>query len=185
MQTPEPAILPLANAAPSLLYLAGGKAANLSELIRAGFKVPDGFCITTAAYREVTGLAQVKPILAELPRLPVENLEGRAAWAEQLRQRIQAAPILADLAQAISSAYEALGPNVPVAVRSSATAEDLAEAAFAGQQDTFLNIVGTDTPCSTLCGAAGRPYGPTGPLPTARAKALTRRPWPWRLLFNG
>jgi rifampicin phosphotransferase len=144
MHTLEPTILSLANAAPILLHQVGGKAANLGELIRAGFQVPDGFCITTSVYRRVTDLAQVKPLLAELQQLPVQDLEGRAALAERLRQRIQTAPAPADLVDAITSAYLALGQDVAVAVRSSATAEDLAEAAFAGQQDTFLNIVGPD-----------------------------------------
>lgn len=87
------------------LALAGGKGANLGELVRAGFPVPDGFVVTTAAY---------DPAAETVP--------------EELRERI-------------AGAYRELGGG-PVAVRSSATAEDLPGAAFAGQQDTYLNIVG-------------------------------------------
>lgn len=98
------------------LPLAGGKGANLGELIRAGFPVPPGFVVTTAAY-------------------------DRAAAAGANRESLLRAPIPDDLAEAVRAAYRALGAPA-VAVRSSATAEDLPEAAFAGQQDTFLNVVG-------------------------------------------
>ncbi|MCP3799297.1 PEP-utilizing enzyme [Allokutzneria sp. A3M-2-11 16] len=108
--------------------LVGGKAANLGELINAGIPVPPGFCVTTDAYRrmvEVTG-----PVFAQEPATAREMLCG--------------ATIPADLAEEISTAYRALGDDVPVAVRSSATAEDLPNASFAGQQDTYLNVVGVD-----------------------------------------
>ncbi|AQZ65642.1 phosphoenolpyruvate synthase [[Actinomadura] parvosata subsp. kistnae] len=93
------------------LAVAGGKGANLGELVRSGFPVPDGFVVTTHAYE--LG-AQGRGVRAELP---------------------------ADLRQAITDAYAGLGGG-PVAVRSSATAEDLPGAAFAGQQDTYLNVTG-------------------------------------------
>ncbi len=142
MHTPEPTILALAHAAPTMLRLVGGKAANLGELVRAGFPVPDGFCITTAAYARVASLARIDSLLVELQAIPPQDPERLAVCAERLRQRIQAAPLPDELAGSITNAYFRLGPDVPVAVRSSATAEDLPEAAFAGQQDTYLNVVG-------------------------------------------
>ncbi len=115
-----------------LLPVVGGKAANLGELIRAGFPVPPGFCITTAAYQQVAADAFD----------PGAQNTGRLA--EHARAAILAAPVPAAVADAVDRAYRALGDDVPVAVRSSATAEDLPWASFAGQQDTFLNIVGPD-----------------------------------------
>nr|WP_300151811.1 PEP/pyruvate-binding domain-containing protein [Propionicimonas sp.] len=100
------------------IAIAGGKGANLGELVRAGFPVPDGFVITTSAYRR---------FVAEHG---VAGLTGGAV-------------LHSDLAEGIREAYAALGGG-PVAVRSSATAEDLEEASFAGQQDTYLNVVGAD-----------------------------------------
>lgn len=114
-----------------LLPVAGGKAANLGELIRAGFPVPAGFCITTTAYQQVAEDAFDAGA-------PPEEL------AERARAAILASPVPTGVAKAVSRAYRSLGDNVPVAVRSSATAEDLSWASFAGQQDTFLNIVGAD-----------------------------------------
>lgn len=99
----------------------GGKGANLGRLAAAGFPVPDGFVITTAAYRsQVGGL-------------------DRTVEPAELRARIEAVPILPELADQIRQAYRRLGGG-PVAVRSSATAEDLPGAAFAGQQDTYLDV---------------------------------------------
>ncbi|MGH3935527.1 MAG: PEP/pyruvate-binding domain-containing protein, partial [Pseudonocardiaceae bacterium] len=115
-----------------LLAVVGGKAANLGELIRAGFPVPPGFCLTTAAYQQVAEDA------VDLRAYATSSL------AEHARAAILAAPIPPAIADAVDRAYRALGDNVPVAVRSSATAEDLPWASFAGQQDTYLNIVGGD-----------------------------------------
>jgi rifampicin phosphotransferase len=114
-----------------LLPVVGGKAANLGELIRAGFPVPAGFCITTAAYQQVAEHAFAAGAVPE-------------KLAERARAAILASPVPAGVAEAMGHAYRALGDSVPVAVRSSATAEDLPWASFAGQQDTFLNIVGAD-----------------------------------------
>ncbi|MGH3945058.1 MAG: PEP/pyruvate-binding domain-containing protein, partial [Pseudonocardiaceae bacterium] len=112
-----------------LLPVVGGKAANLGELIGAGFPVPPGFCITTAAYQQVAADA-FDP--------------GAQEAGERARSAILASPVPAAVAESVNRAYRALGDDVPVAVRSSATAEDLPWASFAGQQDTFLNIVGSD-----------------------------------------
>ena len=115
------------------LASAGGKGANLGELVRHGFPVPAGFLVTTAAYATLladTGLG------AELERLlDAENAAAR------IRALFTEALVPARVSADIAAAYAALGGG-PVAVRSSATAEDLPGAAFAGQQDTFLNVVG-------------------------------------------
>jgi rifampicin phosphotransferase len=103
---------------------AGGKGANLGELRRAGFPVPDGFVLTTSAYRLAAEAAGVEPDQPTSARL-----------------RLQASEVPAGIADAIRVAYRALGSPV-VAVRSSATAEDLPDASFAGQQDTFLGVTG-------------------------------------------
>jgi rifampicin phosphotransferase len=117
-----------------LLAVVGGKAANLGELIRAGFSVPPGFCVTTAAYQRVAATA----FDAGAP--DVDMLE---ALARRARAAILASPVPDGVAETVDRAYRALGNDVPVAVRSSATAEDLPWASFAGQQDTYLNIVGS------------------------------------------
>ncbi|MDN5915261.1 MAG: phosphoenolpyruvate synthase [Pseudonocardia sp.] len=113
----------------------GGKAANLGELLRAGFAVPDGFCVMTPAYAAAARAADLDAVLAASDP---DRLGGRA------RAALLAVPIPAAVAAAVIDAYAALGAHVPVAVRSSATAEDLPTASFAGQQDTFLNVVGRD-----------------------------------------
>jgi phosphohistidine swiveling domain-containing protein len=120
----------------------GGKAANLGELLSAGLPVPPGFCVTTHAYERAE--AQAPDQGPVLERLEVAGPEEVPALAAQARAAIQAAPVPADVREAIESAYQALGPEAPVAVRSSATAEDLPELSFAGQQDTYLNVVGGD-----------------------------------------
>jgi rifampicin phosphotransferase len=134
----EELILDLGCLGRQLLPVVGGKAANLGELIRSGFPVPPGFCITTAAYQQVAG--------------DVVDLEARGvgSLAERAHAAILASPVPAALADVVGRAYRALGEDVPVAVRSSATAEDLPWASFAGQQDTYLNIVGTDAVLDAL-----------------------------------
>jgi rifampicin phosphotransferase len=128
------------------LPLAGGKAANLGELTRAGFPVPAGFCVTTAAYELVAGDANLEPVLAALAETRPDDTTRLAELAAAARTALLEAPVPDDLAWAIVAAYEELGDgaSVPVAVRSSATAEDLPTASFAGQQDTYLNIVGDE-----------------------------------------
>ncbi|HEY4421439.1 MAG TPA: PEP/pyruvate-binding domain-containing protein [Pseudonocardia sp.] len=115
------------------LSRAGGKAANLGELIGTGFPVPPGFVVTTEAYSQVAAAAGLE-----------SELGGAARLGERARAALLATPVPARVADAVCRAYLALGEKVPVAVRSSATAEDLPSASFAGQQDTFLNVVGVD-----------------------------------------
>ncbi|MFG1709939.1 PEP/pyruvate-binding domain-containing protein [Nonomuraea sp. M3C6] len=111
-----------------MLAEVGGKAANLGELTRAGLPVPPGWVLTTEAYRQVA-----------------EGLETSGeGLAERARRHLLQAPVPDAVHESIVKSYAALGNDVPVAVRSSATAEDLPFASFAGQQDTFLNVVGSE-----------------------------------------
>ncbi|GCE51157.1 pyruvate,water dikinase [Thermosporothrix hazakensis] len=126
--------------ASSSIERTGGKAYNLSELTRAGFPVPPGFTITTDAYLLITQQLDLAPLLDELEQ--TKEPERLAELAARMRARIHEAPIPKELEQTIIQAYRQLGPSQPVAVRSSATSEDLPFASFAGQQDTYLNIVG-------------------------------------------
>jgi pyruvate,water dikinase len=119
------------------LPLVGGKAANLGVLTRAGLPVPAGLCVTTEAYRRVTEGAGLEKVLDRLATRPAPA--ALADLAAQARALVLAAPVPDDIAQAIRQS--AAGP---VAVRSSATAEDLPDASFAGQQDTYLNVVGAE-----------------------------------------
>src|SRR5919112_1378039 len=139
-------ILPLIAIDKGALAVAGGKAANLGELVRAGFPVPAGFCVTTAAYDLVAADAGLEPTLATLAGTRPEDTARLAGLAGEARSHLSDAIVPDFLAQAIAEAYEGLGAGepVPVAVRSSATAEDLPFASFAGQQDTYLNIVGVE-----------------------------------------
>lgn len=125
-----------------MLPVVGGKAGNLGVLTRAGLPVPPGMCLTTAAYRVVAGSAHLDEIHDALARTAPTDVPALTALAGRARAALLAAPIPAGIAAAIAAGYAALGDDVPVAVRSSATAEDLPLASFAGQQDTYLNIVG-------------------------------------------
>ncbi len=131
----------------------GGKNASLGEMIAnlssAGIRVPNGFATTAHAYREFLdrdGLAG--RIEAALTRLDVEDIEALTHTGDEIRQWVLAAPLPTALEDAICENYAKLqtqaGSETAVAVRSSATAEDLPEASFAGQQETFLNVAGAD-----------------------------------------
>jgi rifampicin phosphotransferase len=132
-------VLDLAALDAGMLSVVGGKAANLGELIRAGLPVPPGFCITTEAYREVAASAAIDfDALGAVAAGDLQRLAGQARGA------ILAATVPLAVARAVIDAYTRLGADRPVAVRSSATAEDLPFASFAGQQDTYLHVVGAD-----------------------------------------
>jgi pyruvate,water dikinase len=126
----------------------GGKNASLGEMIshlsRLGVSVPAGFATTAAAYREFLahdGLAQ--RIDTELSRLNVEDVAQLARTGDKIRSWVLATPFAPQLEQQLVAAWQRLGGDaIAVAVRSSATAEDLPDASFAGQQETFLNVRG-------------------------------------------
>jgi pyruvate,water dikinase len=136
-------VVPLPDLDAGSVPVAGGKAANLGELVRAGFAVPDGFCVTTGAYREVAAAAGLADVLDRLAALDPDDVDGSAELAREARERILATPVPGHVAAAVTAAHRALG-GPAVAVRSSATAEDLPSASFAGQQDTYLEIEGDD-----------------------------------------
>jgi phosphoenolpyruvate synthase/pyruvate phosphate dikinase len=139
-------ILPLTAIDRGAPAVAGGKATNLGELVRAGFPVPAGFCISTAAYDMVAADAGLEPTLAALAGTQPDDTVRLAELATEVRSHLSEASIPDVLVRAITEAYVELGDGapVPVAVRSSATAEDLPQASFAGQQDTYLNVIGVE-----------------------------------------
>ena len=121
---------------------AGGKGANLGELTHADLPVPAGFVVTTAAYRAYVDEHQLGDKITKLAAAS-DDPAGYDNASAQI-QALFAAEISEALRTEIAEAYAALGEDVPVAVRSSATAEDLPEASFAGQQDTYLNVRGLE-----------------------------------------
>jgi phosphohistidine swiveling domain-containing protein len=127
-------VAPLERVSRTDVQSAGGKGANLSELVRAGFPVPAGFVVTTAAYDRFVTHSRLGETILRALREPSDS-------GATIRAAFEGAPIPPEVERNILAAYQQLGQG-PVAVRSSATAEDLPEAAFAGQQDTYLNIVG-------------------------------------------
>ncbi|MBN2004029.1 MAG: pyruvate, phosphate dikinase [Anaerolineae bacterium] len=145
MQTKSDLILPLADASAELAQV-GGKGASLARLATTGLPVPPGFHVTTAAYRRFVEENALQPhILAALEAAVVTQPDTLEAASAQIRDRFTQAAIPPAIAGEIRAAYLALSnPEPSVAVRSSATAEDLPDASFAGQQETYLNIQGED-----------------------------------------
>lgn len=149
----RPLVLDLGGAGTASLDLVGGKAVNLGKLLAAGLPVPHGFCLTTVAYRlaEPPGLAAFAAGL-DAPATGAGTAASEAARGTAMpgmvpgraRALIAEAPIPPEVDAAVRTAYAGMGGTLPVAVRSSATAEDLPFASFAGQQDSFLNVVGAD-----------------------------------------
>lgn len=124
----------------------GGKGAHLGGLSRIeGIRVPDGFCVTTEAFRR---LAAEEPSLGErldeLSRLDPDDGEAIRVLSARIRRTIEEIPVPGDIEAAITGALTRFGERSAYAVRSSATAEDLPTASFAGQQDTYLNVVGPE-----------------------------------------
>src|SRR3990167_7044813 len=125
--------------------LVGGKGANLGEMYQAGLPVPNGFCVTAHAYYEFLKKTSLKQkILTELSGLDTEDSKRLQRASKNIQTAILAAEMPKDLAVEIKERYLELCGNedLPVAVRSSATAEDLPDASFAGQQETYLNVRG-------------------------------------------
>jgi pyruvate, water dikinase len=128
--------------------LVGGKGANLGEMYNLGIPVPNGYCVTADAYFKFIEANNLKPrIKAILDATNVDNAEELAQASASIRKLVRSSPVPQDMAQEIMIAYKKLCSfgglkDVPVAVRTSATAEDSADASFAGQGDTFLNVMG-------------------------------------------
>ena len=151
------------------IALAGGKGANLGELSRAGLPVPPGFVVTTGAYDAFVEAGGLREEIVDLASRPQDPGAFEAA-AEEIRALFDRGEIPDDVADEIRVAYEKLVEDgeTPVAVRSSATAEDLPGASFAGQQETYLNVRGSGVLMEAVraCWAS---------LWTARAMAYRRR----------
>jgi phosphohistidine swiveling domain-containing protein len=137
----SPLVAPLSHFRSSDLVLAGGKGANLGELSQAGFDVPPGFVITTAAYDLLLQENDLQTRLAGLLiSLDLDDPNSVKNVSQQIHNILQQTSIPQQIVDEVLKAYRELDDGA-VAVRSSATAEDLPEAAFAGQQETFLNII--------------------------------------------
>ena len=130
--------------------IAGGKGANLGELTQAGIPVPPGFVVTAQAYEKFMDEAGINDsVMNILDKIDINDTKALQAAAEEIKKIIIEAPIPEDLVLFIREFYNELCQRVgeddtDVAIRSSATAEDLPEASFAGQQDTFLHVSGDD-----------------------------------------
>ena len=124
--------------------LVGGKGAHLGELSRIeGIRVPAGFCVTTDAFRRImTTVPWIDDQLDRLSRLDPDDRQAIRTLSAEIRRTLEGIAIPDDLAAAITRSVTRLGGQAAYAVRSSATAEDLPTASFAGQQDTYLNVVG-------------------------------------------
>src|SRR6266446_1119518 len=133
------------------IHIVGGKCANLGELTANGVTVPPGFAVTADAFRRFLEETKIGEVIqktltsAEGPRDPKQYEDA----SEEIRKIIESAPMPSDIASEVRSAYRDLerktgNAQVKVAVRSSATSEDLPDASFAGQQDTYLNVKGED-----------------------------------------
>ncbi|MFB6932439.1 rifamycin-inactivating phosphotransferase [Streptomyces chartreusis] len=124
----------------------GGKGAQLGGLSRIdGISVPGGYCVTTGAFRRVMAeVPSIDELLDRLSRSDPDDRETVRTLSAQIRRAVEETAVPDDLAAAITGALAELGEDVACAVRSSATAEDLPTASFAGQQDTYLNVVGSE-----------------------------------------
>jgi len=130
--------------------LVGGKCSSLGELINAGVRVPPGFALTTEGYRRFMAEAGIdREVASLLTGVDTQDIEALEQVSVQIRAVIEAQPFSIEIEDLVAECYRKLAlrccmPAVPVAVRSSATAEDLPGASFAGQQDTYLWIRGVD-----------------------------------------
>ncbi len=128
------------------LMVVGGKGANLGELSKIeGIRVPDGFCISTEAFKRIIGeTSSINELLDQLSLLKVEDRDKISELSGEIRRVIEGIAIPEDIHEEITRLLSGLGEKNAYAVRSSATAEDLPTASFAGQQDTYLNIIGKE-----------------------------------------
>ncbi len=139
----EQLILPFADIRAADLPLVGGKGANLGELTHAGFPVPPGFCLTTVAFQEfIQSYHDAADLYALLATVTADNVETARKVGLHVRETLLDLPLPQNIAQAVRQQWQILGDDHAYAVRSSATAEDLPDASFAGQQDTYLNVLG-------------------------------------------
>ena len=128
------------------LAVVGGKGANLGELSRIeGIRVPEGFCVTTEAYKKtIEQTPEFNALLEQLSHVKVDDREKVSEISGKIRSAIEGTAIAKEIVEAVIRLLAKLGEKDAYAVRSSATAEDLPTASFAGQQDTYLNIIGKE-----------------------------------------
>src|SRR3984885_7672825 len=128
------------------IMMVGGKGANLGEISKLeGIRVPDGFCISTEAFKRIIGeTPKINELLDQLSLLKVEDRNKLSERSGEIRRLIEGIAIPEDIHEELAHHLSRLGEENAYAVRSSATAEDLPTASFAGQQDTYLNVVGPD-----------------------------------------
>ena len=128
------------------IMLVGGKGANLGEISKVeGIRVPDGFCISTEAFKRIIGeTPSIHELLDQLSLLKVEDRNKISELSGEIRRLIEGIAIPEDIHEELARHLSSLGEENAYAVRSSATAEDLPTASFAGQQDTYLNIIGKE-----------------------------------------
>ncbi|MFD9466565.1 rifamycin-inactivating phosphotransferase [Streptomyces sp. NPDC060027] len=140
----EQYVLDLQEVDETQVAVVGGKGAHLGALSRIeGVRVPGGFCVTTDAFRRIMAEApSIDDLLDQLSRLTPDDREAVRTLSARIRRTIEGIAVPGDLAAAVTSALAQFGERAACAVRSSATAEDLPTASFAGQQDTYLNVVG-------------------------------------------
>ncbi|MCK5389968.1 MAG: pyruvate, phosphate dikinase, partial [Candidatus Thorarchaeota archaeon] len=139
-----PLIVDLSSIDSATQSMTGGKASNLTKLTKAGFNVPSGFVVTTKAYSKFITTNRLDSLTDDhLSGINHEDTGELSKATEKMRQIITGATLPEELVVAITSAYKQLGMG-SVAIRSSATAEDLPDASFAGQYDTSLNIEGIE-----------------------------------------
>ncbi|TGE38769.1 phosphoenolpyruvate synthase [Desulfosporosinus fructosivorans] len=127
------------------LAYVGGKGANLGEMTKAGFPVPQGFCVTTEAYRTfIDTSTQMSEFYDLLDRINADELEPICILGQRIREHLKSLSLPEEVRSSILEAWNITGQAQAYAVRSSATAEDLPTASFAGQQDTYLNVLGPE-----------------------------------------
>ncbi|NOJ78745.1 phosphoenolpyruvate synthase [Myxococcus xanthus] len=183
-EKPRQAEHPEVAAAPRLLWfselsrkdvaLAGGKGANLGEMTRAGLPVPPGFVITAAAFQEA--MAPVRAQLSHLwAQVDPDDPSSLTQVTQQLRERVRSAPVPERLRAAILEAYQQLGADRAVAVRSSATSEDSAATSFAGMHESFTHVLGEDALMDALRACWASAYGERV-VAYRKAEGLTEEP---------
>lgn len=128
----------------SLPYV-GGKGANLGEMTKAGFPVPQGFCVTTSAFQAFARTSdKMGHFFTQLDQVSADKLDEIRVLGKQIRSHLENLAMPHEVEEAIVEAWKQRGNEKAYAVRSSATAEDLPGASFAGQQETYLNVLGKD-----------------------------------------
>lgn len=138
-----PLILPFDQIRAADLPLVGGKGANLGEMTHAGLPIPPGFCLTTAVFQQfIAACPDADGLYQMLDDLPPGDVEAVRRVGAHVRERLLAVEMPVEVKTAVRHQWQQLGTDHAYAVRSSATAEDLPDASFAGQQDTYLNVIG-------------------------------------------